>query len=114
MRVPLRARTCRRNWPASTDGKKSWPSCGTSSSEPRQKARKSEANTPRWCNRPPSKSRYPSRNRSKPPSKLVWMAVKGSMRLESRIILFLFLSASDSEDEEEEEKEDEDDPLAWA
>ena len=40
MRVPLRARRCSRNCPASTDGKKSCPSCGTSSIEPTQNARK--------------------------------------------------------------------------
>ena len=33
MRVPVRARTCRRNCPASTLGKKSCPNCGTSIGE---------------------------------------------------------------------------------
>ena len=33
MRVPLRARKCKRNCPASTVGKKSCPSCGTSAAE---------------------------------------------------------------------------------
>ena len=37
MRVPAGARTCSRNWPASTLGKKSWPMQGNSASEPRAK-----------------------------------------------------------------------------
>ena len=38
IRVPAGARTCSRNWPASTAGKKSWPRKGKRASEPRAKA----------------------------------------------------------------------------
>ena len=54
MRVPVRARTCSRNCPASTLGKKSWPSSGTSNHEPTQNARNNVAKTPRCSNTAPS------------------------------------------------------------
>ena len=50
MRVPVRARTCNLNWPASTAGKKSWPSNGTSSAtETAHSHRKPSRKMRRWC-----------------------------------------------------------------
>ena len=51
------ARTCNRNWPASTVGKKFCPSCGINIQVPPQKARKRIAKRIRWASTAPRRRR---------------------------------------------------------
>ena len=48
MRVPVLARKCRLNWPASVTGKKSWPSQGISRNAAAQRPRNNGTKNSRW------------------------------------------------------------------
>ena len=82
MRVPVRARRCSLICPASTEGKKSWPSHGASTAtDTMQTPRNASVKALRWRRAPSSIRRYAMRNRSNRSSNPRWNREKNPVAL---------------------------------